>query len=164
MQNKIVRKYKGWLVGLTTKPFVKIWKLKIKSVDYARFGQESTPRSIKRPFRIIAASLLILCVMAVAPAVAEDNIVCEAEQLPEMISGFFQITTALGIIGVVVVWQADSLAEMFAVSPEQKKGLKQHKQTALKSAVILLVLGPLYTVAGSAMGLPLAECVDLVPW
>lgn len=53
---------------------------------------------------------------------------------------------------------------MFTVNPEQKKGLKQHKRTALKSAVILLVLGPLYTVAGSTMGLPLADCVDLVPW
>ncbi|WIV68881.1 hypothetical protein QQ977_16875 (plasmid) [Natrialbaceae archaeon AArc-T1-2] len=98
------------------------------------------------------------------PVAAQDDVVCEAEQLPGMISGFFQITTALGIIGLVVVWQADSLAEMFTVNPEQKKGLKQHKRTALKSAVILLVLGPLYTVAGSTMGLPLAECVDLVPW
>lgn len=128
------------------------------------FRQNPTSININRHFRIITASLLALGVMAVTPVAAQDNIVCEAEQLPEMISGFFQITTALGIIGVVVVWQADSLAEMFAISPEQKKGLKQHKQTALKSAVILLVLGPIYTVAGSAMGLPLAECVDLVPW
>ncbi len=108
--------------------------------------------------------LVLLSLVAIEPAAAEDGIVCEAEQLPSMISGFFQITTALGITGLVVVWQADSLAEMFTVNPEQKKGLKQHKRTALKSAVILLVLGPLYTVAGSTMGLPLAECVDLVPW
>ncbi len=108
--------------------------------------------------------LVLLSLVAIEPAAAEDGIVCEAEQLPGMISGFFQITTALGITGLVVVWQADSLAEMFTVNPEQKKGLKQHKRTALKSAVILLVLGPLYTVAGSTMGLPLAECVDLVPW
>nr|WP_317618585.1 hypothetical protein [Natronobiforma cellulositropha] len=100
----------------------------------------------------------------VEPVTAQDSIVCEAEQLPDMISGFFQITTAIGLVGLVVVWQADSLAEMFTMSPDQKKGLKQHKRTALKSAVILLVLGPLYTVAGSAMGLPLADCVDLVPW
>ena len=81
-----------------------------------------------------------------------------------MISGFFQLTTGLGILGLVVVWQADSLAEMFTMNPEQRKGFKRHKRTALKSAIILLVLGPLYTVAGSVMGLPLAECVDLVPW
>ncbi|ELY96225.1 hypothetical protein C483_00325 [Natrialba hulunbeirensis JCM 10989] len=106
----------------------------------------------------------MISITAIKPVAAQDGVVCEAEQLPSMISGFFQITTALGIIGLVVVWQADSLAEMFTVNPEQKKGLKQHKRTAMKSAVILLVLGPLYTVAGSTMGLPLAECVDLVPW
>jgi len=81
-----------------------------------------------------------------------------------MISGFLQITTAFGIVGLAVVWQADSLAEMFMMRPEQAKGFKRHKRTALKSTVILLILGPIYTVAGSVMGLPLAECVDLVPW
>ena len=81
-----------------------------------------------------------------------------------MIEGLFQITTALGIMGLVVVWQVDSLFDMFTLDPEQKKGLKPHKRSAIKSAVILVVLGPLYTVAGSIMGLPLAECVNLSPW
>ena len=109
-------------------------------------------------------SLILLSIVAVQPALAQDGVVCEADQLPSMISGFFQLTTGLGIMGLVVVWQADSLAEMFTMSPEQRKGFKRHKRTALKSTIVLLVLGPLYTVAGSVMGLPLAECVDLVPW
>ena len=53
---------------------------------------------------------------------------------------------------------------MFTITPEQKKGLKRHKRSAMKSAVVLVALGPLYTVAGSMMGLPLAECVNLAPW
>jgi hypothetical protein len=53
---------------------------------------------------------------------------------------------------------------MFTLNPEQKKGLKRHKRSAMKSAVVLVVLGPLYTVAGSTMSLPLAQCVNLVPW
>jgi len=57
-----------------------------------------------------------------------------------------------------------SLIEMFTLNPDQKKGLKRHKRSAMKSAVVLVILGPLYTVAGSMMGLPLAQCVDLVPW
>lgn len=109
-------------------------------------------------------ALLLLALLAVQPALAQDGVVCDAEGLPSLISGFFQMTTALGIVGVVVIWQAESLAEMFTMSPDQKKGFKQHKRTALKSVVILLTLGPLYTVAGSVMGLPLADCVDLVPW
>ncbi|MFP8890592.1 hypothetical protein ACLI4U_12555 [Natrialbaceae archaeon A-CW2] len=118
----------------------------------------------QRAVRGGVTSFVLLSLIAVDPVLAQDSVVCDAEGLPDMISGFFQITTALGILGLVVVWQADSLAEMFTMNIEQKKSLKQHKRTAMKSAVILVILGPLYTVAGSAMGLPLAECVDLVPW
>ncbi|USZ73428.1 hypothetical protein [Natronosalvus halobius] len=114
--------------------------------------------------RTSAGVVVLLTVIAVDPVLAQDSVVCDAEGLPGMISGFFQITTALGLMGLVVVWQADSLVEMFTMNFEQKKDLKQHKRTALKSALILVILGPLYTVAGSTMGLPLAGCVDFVPW
>ena len=128
-------------------------------------GEQQNPIGLRqRVVRSGFASFLILSLIAVDPVLAQDSVVCDAQGLPDMISGFFQITTALGIMGLVVVWQADSLAEMFTMNIEQKKSLKQHKRTAMKSAVILVILGPLYTVAGAAMGLPLAECVDLVPW
>lgn len=108
--------------------------------------------------------IVLVSILAVEPALAQDNAVCSAEGLSEMIEGFFQLTTAIGLIGLVVVWQANSLAEMFTLSPDQREGLKRHKRRALKSTVVLVVLGPLYTVAGSMMNLPLADCVDLVPW
>jgi len=114
--------------------------------------------------RQAAFIVVLLSLFAVEPVAAQDNAVCSADNLPSMIEGFFQLTTALGIVGLVVVWQADSLIEMFMVGPEQKKGIKRHKRSAMKSAVVLVILGPLYTVAGSMMSLPLAECVDLVPW
>ncbi|AUV84209.1 hypothetical protein C2R22_21830 (plasmid) [Salinigranum rubrum] len=124
-------------------------------------GVEST--SSKRLIRKLAISTILFSLLAVQPAAAQ-NAVCNADQLPGMIEGFFQLTTGLGIVGLAVVWQADSLVEMFTLNPEQKKGLKRHKRSAMKSAVILVILGPLYTVTGSMMGLPLAQCVDLVPW
>jgi len=117
---------------------------------------------LKFPFTIAILSLMI-----VEPALAQQtsqSAVCSADKLPGMIEGFFQLTTGLGIVGLAVVWQADSLIEMFTLNPEQKKGLKRHKRSAMKSTIVLVVLGPLYTVAGSMMGLPLAQCVDLVPW
>lgn len=117
----------------------------------------------KQRFQTGLLSALLLSLVAVQPAAAQ-NAVCNADKLPGMIEGFFQLTTGLGILGLAVVWQADSLIDMFTITPEQKKGLKRHKRSAMKSAVTLVVLGPLYTVAGSMMGLPLAECVDLVPW
>ena len=117
---------------------------------------------IPRPTTALTALTFLL--VAIEPAAAQTNAICSADRLPGMIEGFFQLTTAIGLMGVVVVWQADSLADMFTLNRDQKEGLKRHKRQALKSAVILLVLGPLYTVAGSVMNLPLASCVDLVPW
>lgn len=117
----------------------------------------------KYPSRIGLTAVLLLTI-AVDPALAQGGAVCDAEKLPSMIEGFFQLTTGLGIIGLAVVWQADTLIDMFTLSPEQKKGLKRHRRSAMKSTVILVTLGPLYTVAGSMMGLPLADCVNLAPW
>jgi len=127
-----------------------------------RADSQSTAASrIPRQATLIVVSLSLF---AVEPAAAQTNAVCSADNLPSMIEGFFQLTTALGIVGLAVVWQADSLIEMFTITPEQKKGLKRHKRSAMKSAVVLVALGPLYTVAGSMMGLPLAQCVNLAPW
>lgn len=116
-----------------------------------------------RPFgRRLTVSILLFSVVAVEPALAQ-NAVCDATGLPDMISGFFQLTTGLGLIGVVVVWQANSLAEMFTLGPDQREVLKRYRQQALKSGVVLVILGPLYSVAGAMMGLPLASCIDLTP-
>ena len=130
--------------------------------DTAPSANESIPA--QRRIRQAALIVALLSVVAVDPVAAQDNAVCSADNLPSMIEGFFQLTTALGIIGLVVVWQADSLLEMFTIDREQKERFKRHKRSAMKSAVVLVVLGPLYTVAGSMMSLPLAECVNLVPW
>ena len=124
--------------------------------------QESTRFGSAR--RVIAMTAILSVVLLAQPAAAQQGVICSADKLPGMIEGFFQITTALGIIGLVVVWQADSLAEVFTMSHDQKKSLKRHKRSAMKSGLILSILGPLYTVAGGVMGLPLAQCVDLAPW
>lgn len=130
----------------------------------AEHRERTESTGVSRLLRQAAITIILLSVIAVQPALAQDNAVCSAERLPSMIEGFFQLTTALGIVGLAIVWQADSLIEMFTLNPDQKKGIKRHKRSAMKSVVVLLVLGPLYTVAGSMMSLPLANCVDLVPW
>ena len=132
--------------------------------DSPASGTESSPTSSNRIPRQAALTVALLSLFAVQPVAAQSGAVCSADNLPGMIEGFFQLTTGLGIVGLAIVWQADSLIEMFTLNPEQKKGLKRHKRSSMKSAVVLVVLGPLYTVAGSMMGLPLADCVNLVPW
>jgi len=128
-------------------------------------SDESNPhRSSHKLVSRLGLVIVGVCVFAAEPALAQGNAVCSADKLPGMIEGFFQLSTGLGIVGLAVVWQADSLIDIFTLNPEQKKALKRHKRSAMRSAVILVVLGPLYTVAGSLMGLPLANCVDLTPW
>ncbi|WP_254832619.1 hypothetical protein [Haloglomus salinum] len=122
---------------------------------------------------VLVLLLVGLIASAAVPAAAQDNSgssatnpICQdsSNTLPDMIEGFVQITTALGLMGLLVVWQADSLMEMFTLSREQKANIKQHKRGAMRSAVVLVVLGPVFTVAGSTMGLPIAQCVDLIPF
>lgn len=112
-------------------------------------------------------ALAILTLVATEPALAQTtNPVCQESSgtLATMIEGFLQITVALGVMGLLVVWQAESLMEMFTLSRDQKARLKEHKRGAVRSAVVLVLLGPLFTVAGSTMGLPIAQCVDLIPF
>jgi len=145
-------------------------RVHMSQLDKLSLHTYTTVRSQRYPLRALAftgLTTILLSSLAVGPAAAQvllQSSVCDAQNLPGMIEGFFQITTSLGIIGLAVVWQADSLVDMFTLDPEQKRGLKRHKQSAMKSAVILVILGPLYTVAGPIMGLPLAECVNLAPW
>jgi hypothetical protein len=67
--------------------------------------QSTTSSRLPRQVALIVVSLSLF---AVEPAAAQSNAVCSADNLPSMIEGFFQITTALGIVGLAVVWQADS--------------------------------------------------------
>jgi len=69
--------------------------------------------------RQAAVIVVLLSLFAVEPVAAQDNAVCSADNLPSMIEGFFQLTTALGIVGLAIVWQADSLIEMFTLQQEQ---------------------------------------------
>jgi len=109
-------------------------------------GSPYRPHGLR--FTAVTLPILSLLIVGVDPVLAQQPLqssVCSAENLPGMIEGFFQITTSLGIIGLAIVWQADSLIDMFTLDPDQKKEFKQHKLSAMKSAVILVVLGPLYT-------------------
>lgn len=119
--------------------------------------------------RGLLVATLLLTLVAAQPALAQSettNPVCQddSETLSSMIEGFVQLTTGLGVMGLFVVWQSDSLMEIFTLNREQKAAIKQHKRAALKSTATLVLLGPLFTVAGSSMDLPIAQCVDLIPF
>lgn len=130
---------------------------------------EATPGrpTLARIGWVLLLSGVLLSLLTIQPVAAQSsNPVCSDSSgtLPSMIEGFIQLTTSLGLMGLLVVWQADELAEMFTLGPEQKRTLKEHKRGAMKSAGVLVLLGPLFTVAGGMMELPVAQCVDLVPF
>ena len=120
---------------------------------------------VVRTMTVLCSTVAVLTVLAVDPALAQ-NPVCaeESDTLVNMIEGFVQVTTGLGVMGLLVVWQADSLMEIFTMGQEQQAAFKTHKRRALKSAVVLVLLGPIFTVMGSSMDLPVAQCVDLTPF
>ena len=124
---------------------------------------------------ILPLILVGMAMAAMLPAVAQDdgsggdtatNPICQdsSDTLANMIEGFVQITTALGLMGLLMVWQMDELMEMVTLNRDQKAKIKQHKRGAGRSALVLLVMGPLFSVAGSTMQLPIAQCVDLIPF
>ena len=136
-------------------------KLRLDVVQFTNYAGGT------RAFRILIAVIVGVSLLVAMPAAAQEtNPICQDDSgtLINMLEGFVQLTTGLGLMGLLVVWQADSLMEMFTLSREQKTALKQHKRGALKSAGILVLLGPLFTLAGSMMGLPIAECVNLIPF
>lgn len=142
----------------------------IVSIVKKQFESTDERQAVFRPIRRAALSFLLSSALLLGTALAQDDGdedkvgVCQSSELTDLINNFFQLSVSLGLLGLIVVWQADSLAEMFTLSPEHRERLKRHKRAALKSALILLLIGPLYSLLGSSMGLPLADCITLVPW
>jgi hypothetical protein len=126
----------------------------------------ASPLIARRSGQLLIALCLVLAFASTPVAAQEGNPICtdDSDTLAGLVEGFIQITTALGVMGLLVVWQADSLVEMVAMGRDQRASIRDHKRTALKSAVVLICLGPLFTVAGTTMGLPIASCVDLIPF
>lgn len=130
------------------------------------YNKATSAQHLRLVSRGCLVALLVL-MLAVGPAAAQtQNPVCQddSQTLADMVEGFVQITTGLGIMGLLVVWQSDALLSMFTFGREQKAKIKEHKRNATRSAATLVVLGPLFTVGGSAMGLLIAQCVDLIPF
>lgn len=127
---------------------------------------QSARTAAYRTATYVSCITVAFALVAVDPVVAQENPICaeQSETLVNMIEGFVQLTTGLGVMGLLIVWQGDSLMEMFTMSQEQQAGFKQHKRKALKSATMLVLLGPLFTLLGSSMELPIADCVNLTPF
>jgi hypothetical protein len=137
-----------------------------ETTDETPYNESDARRRLRVVGRGCLAVLLLL-IVAVGPAAAQSaNPICQNDSqiLADMVEGFIQITVGLGVMGLLVVWQADSLAEMFTIDREQMTRFKRHKRQAGKSALTLVAIGPLFLIAKSAMDLPIADCVDLIPF
>ena len=121
-----------------------------------------------RLLQFLLVTILVVGIIAAQPAAAQEatNPVCQDESgvLTQALEGYVQLVTAFAVMGLFVVWQGESLAEMFTLNPERLMKLKQHKRQSLKSTVIILLLGAGFTLAGKVMGVPVARCIDLTPF
>lgn len=109
---------------------------------------------------IVALSVVPATALAAAEPVVLQSELCNTN-IPTYLTGFLQITTVLGLVGAIAVWQADTLAEVLTMNPAQKRNLRSHKRSAAKAAVTLLLIGPVSWALVQAMGLPMASCFDL---
>lgn len=114
---------------------------------------------------VVAGPLLAL--LAVEPVAAQSAPpVCSdgSGTLPNVIEGFIQVTTALGLLGLLVVWQADAITENLVIGIEGKRRITQQKLRTAKTSAALVFLGTLCILASQTMHLPLAHCIDPVPF
>lgn len=118
--------------------------------------------------RVAIPLLALIAFVAIAPATAaaadpvplqssSTDDICSTD-IPSYLSTFMELTTILGLVGLVAVWQMDTLAELLTMNPRQKRNLKQHKRSSAKSGVVLLVLGPVFSVFIRMMDVGLGSC------
>lgn len=131
-----------------------------------------------RTHDIVRWAFLFVCVLgltivAAQPAVADHNSdssttnpVCQDKShwFAQAIEGIILILVAVGLIGVLIVLLIEELMSMFTLDPERKEQIRRHKRGTLKSGSMIAFLPPLFTVAMSMMGLPIARCIDFVPF
>jgi hypothetical protein len=96
------------------------------------------------------------------PVAAQTNTtaICQQSGLENAINGFLSLTTGVGLIGALGMYKFNVLVEILAMNPEQKKQLKRKKNDIKKGVILLVGSGPLFGLAGSLMGLPIASCVN----
>ena len=129
-------------------------------------------QGLARSVRVVLIGALALSLLA-APAAAQEgdsgasSDLCGTDGMADMtriVEGAIQLMWALGMMGAVVMYKADTVVEIVARGPEQRKQVKKHKQQIIGSSVVLILLGPFVEVAGAVMNIPIASCVSVIPW
>lgn len=125
-----------------------------------------------RPFgpRLALLAVLagpLLALLAVDPVAAESPPpVCSADSgtLPSLIEGFIQLTTALGLLGLLAVWQADTITDRLVIGIEGQRRLTQQKLRTAKRSATLVILGTLLILASQLNHLLITHCTNPVPF
>lgn len=116
-------------------------------------------------------TLTLVSMLAVEPVMAQSSsptLVCQSASqtanptaLGNLVQRFFQLTTLVGLLGMFAIWQGGSLAEILTLSQRQKRNIKEYKSSSLKAAIVLVLIGPLFTVGASTLVGSRMACLDL---
>ncbi|MFC5367165.1 hypothetical protein [Salinirubrum litoreum] len=109
--------------------------------------------------------LAIGSVLFSQPAAAQ-SVICQdtSGTLPGLVEGAILLIVGVGIMAAVVMYFADTLMQMLVITGPRRESVDAHKRTVYRSAAMLVVAGPLLAVMGPTLGLPFADCVDLIPF
>lgn len=93
--------------------------------------------------------------------VASDHPGPSQSNLGSIVETFVRFTFGAGLLGAFVVWQGTALGNMLSLDRSQKRKLKKYRGSATKSFGVLVLIGPLFTVITSVLGVGAVGCISL---
>lgn len=135
---------------------------------------DGSNRSLASIAKTALAVILLLNVMAV-PVAAQDagTMLCETDssgdptnntnELGSLVNTWLQMMFSIGVVAAIGMYQYETLVGMVTFKQSQKRYMKEKKRDIVKAIVVLIAVGPLFTIfASSTIGS--AGCVSFIPW
>lgn len=109
--------------------------------------------------------LLTIATIPVAATGPSDNPVCNTGMIPSLMNTGIQLSIwgAGGVMFLTYVG-TNALESIPFISQEQREMLKSARGTAIRRGFLVFLAGPVFTLFANAADIPLASCINFVPF
>lgn len=116
-------------------------------------------------FGIQLALLLTVATLPVAAAGSGDNPICNTGMIPGLMNVGIQLSIWGAGGGMFLTYVGTNALESVPfISQEQREALKSARGTAIRRGLLVFLAGPVFTLIANAADIPLAECIEFVPF
>lgn len=115
----------------------------------------------------VTLGVLILALVGVEPALAattQQSVLCQAKFIPNLLNTIIQLSIFGSGAFAFVTYVGTSSLQSLPISDDRKQVLKQKRGDALVSAGKTFAVGPIVMILINVAGLPIANCLTLVPF